>query len=87
MPAAYCVCYSLYNTFFGPDYLIPFHCLLMAESQQSLSSFKEEFENQLTCIICLNPYTDPKILPCHHSFCLECIQLLEKAIKVSLLYK
>ncbi len=79
------MCYSLYNTFFGSDYLIPFLCLLMAEALPSLSSFREQFDNQLTCSICLDQYTHPKLLPCHHSFCLECIQLIPIEIKVSFL--
>ena len=48
----------------------------------SLSSFKEQFDNQLTCNVCLDQYTDPKVLPCHHSFCLKCIQLTPTIIKV-----
>ncbi|XP_078678978.1 tripartite motif-containing protein 2-like [Branchiostoma floridae x Branchiostoma belcheri] len=33
--------------------------------------FDEEF---LTCAICMLNYRDPKILPCLHSFCRECLQ-------------
>ena len=79
---------SLYNTFSGPDYCVLLnyynYCFLlnMAESQPSLSSFKEQFDNQLTCNVCLDQYTDPKVLPCHHSFCLKCIQLTPTIIKV-----
>jgi len=28
------------------------------------------------CPICMNQMTDPKFLPCHHTFCLQCIQRL-----------
>ena len=54
----------------------------MTEAQPSLSSFKEQFDNQLTCSVCLYQLTNPKVLPCHHSFCLECIQPLPSIIKV-----
>ena len=33
-----------------------------------------KLEEQLTCTVCLNHYTDPKILPCHHSFCQHCLE-------------
>ena len=55
----------------------------MVEAQLSLSSFKEQFDDQLTCGVCLDQYTDPKALPCQHSFCLKCIQPLPKINKVS----
>ena len=54
----------------------------MAEGGFSLGSFKEQFDDQLTCNVCLGQYTNPKTLPCHHSFCLECIQPLPTIIKV-----
>ena len=47
----------------------------MAEAPLSLSSFKDQFDDQLTCSVCLDQYTNPKTLPCHHSFCLECIRV------------
>ena len=38
-----------------------------------LSALKE-FEQQLTCTVCLDIYTNPKSLPCHHSFCQHCLE-------------
>ena len=56
----------------------------MAEGGQvSLSSFKQELDDQLTCSVCLEQYTNPKILPCGHSFCLKCIEPISAEIKVS----
>ena len=30
----------------------------------------------MNCIICLDTYTDPRLLPCFHVFCLKCIKRL-----------
>ena len=49
----------------------------------SLSEFKQQFDDQLTCSVCLEQYTNPKTLPCHHSFCLKCIEQLPVEIKVT----
>ena len=43
---------------------LPF--ILMAESLKKL-------ENQLNCSICLETYTNPKQLQCHHVYCQQCL--------------
>ena len=41
---------------------------------KSTASALKEFEQQLTCPVCLNIYTNPKSLPCLHSFCQHCLE-------------
>ena len=33
----------------------------------------KKLEKQLNCLICLNTYTDPKLLQCNHVFCRDCL--------------
>uniref|UniRef100_A0A1X7UVS5 RING-type domain-containing protein n=1 Tax=Amphimedon queenslandica TaxID=400682 RepID=A0A1X7UVS5_AMPQE len=33
-----------------------------------------QLEEQLTCTVCLDHYTNPKALPCLHSFCQHCLE-------------
>ena len=33
----------------------------------------KKVEDQLECAICLQPYTDPKLLPCFHVYCKHCL--------------
>ena len=35
-----------------------------------------KLEDQLTCGICLNSYTEPKLLQCFHVFCKQCLERL-----------
>ena len=41
---------------------------------KSSSEALKKLEGQLTCPICLEQFTNPKILPCFHSFCLHCVE-------------
>ena len=40
------------------------------------SGLRFKLEERLTCPVCLDHYTNPKILPCHHSFCQQCLERL-----------
>ena len=35
-----------------------------------------KLEDQLTCVICLDSYTEPKLLQCFHVFCKQCLERL-----------
>lgn len=38
--------------------------------------------DEVTCPLCLDLYSDPRLLPCYHTFCSGCIgQLIEKSCK------
>ncbi|XP_011406387.1 PREDICTED: RING finger protein nhl-1-like [Amphimedon queenslandica] len=38
------------------------------------SGLRLKLEERLTCPVCLDYFTNPKILPCHHSFCQHCLE-------------
>ncbi|PVD36462.1 hypothetical protein C0Q70_03446 [Pomacea canaliculata] len=33
--------------------------------------------DDMTCAVCTEVYISPRFLPCHHSFCLACLEELE----------
>ena len=49
------------------------HNSAMATPSLSSSEVIHKLEEQLTCPICLEQYTNPKFLPCFHSFCSKCL--------------
>ena len=38
----------------------------------------ERFDEQITCPMCLDQYTEPKLLQCHHVYCKVCLEWLLK---------
>ena len=48
----------------------------MAELPSSTEQALQKLEDQLTCAVCLEPYTDPKLLQCFHVFCENCLKSL-----------
>ena len=45
----------------------------MAEGRTVQDKSLEELEKEITCGICQEHYTDPKILPCLHYYCKKCV--------------
>ncbi|XP_076467782.1 uncharacterized protein LOC143298739 isoform X2 [Babylonia areolata] len=43
----------------------------------------EEWLEHLMCSVCWSVYQDPRLLPCHHSFCLPCLQALAALFPLS----
>ena len=43
------------------------------------ASLRYEVEENLTCSLCLEVFTNPKVLPCLHSYCHDCIVNLTKS--------
>ena len=41
---------------------------------KSSPGLRLKLEERLTCPVCLDHFTNPKILPCHHSFCQHCLE-------------
>ena len=46
-------------------------------------SLRSKVEEHLTCFVCLKQLKDPKVLPCLHSYCHDCIVNLAKNAKGS----
>src|SRR6218665_2301411 len=52
-----------------------FSVFKMAEARDRLQKLTE-------CCICFHTFTDPRTLPCIHTFCLECLKQTGEALKM-----
>ncbi|PNI78022.1 TRIM59 isoform 1, partial [Pan troglodytes] len=44
-----------------------------------LSLEMHNFEEELTCPICYSIFEDPRVLPCSHTFCRNCLENILQA--------
>ena len=51
----------------------------MATKMDDMQRSLEDLEKEMTCAVCLEHYTEPKVLPCLHYYCNKCI--VKMAIK------
>ena len=48
----------------------------MAEGRDTIKKGVEDLEKEITCAICHDHYTEPKVLPCCHYYCKQCLHQL-----------
>ena len=48
----------------------------MAEGRDPIKKGVEDLEKEITCAICHDHYTEPKVLPCCHYYCKQCLHQL-----------
>ena len=49
---------------------------MMAEAPDVVEKGLEELEEEITCLVCQEHFREPKILPCLHYYCKECVRQL-----------
>ena len=64
------------------DYIKDFGVLILlasfANSVMDLQTLLHNLHEEVSCSVCMSPFTDPKILPCFHTFCLHCLNELQR---------
>lgn len=46
---------------------------MKVDNYKMASGITNDDSDPLECTVCLEPYKEPKMLPCYHTFCLECL--------------
>ena len=54
--------------------ILPPHGSSTSDPQEKLEELRMNLKKQVTCSICLDTFTEPKIISCHHTFCCECLE-------------
>ncbi|CAH1273051.1 INTS1 [Branchiostoma lanceolatum] len=69
-------CIHIPNVWQGRDTKVPQDLTAQGQEKENkmASSFTEQICEDLTCSICLELLTRPKVLPCQHTFCQGCIE-------------
>ena len=67
--------YCRYSAFIAL-FLLSEATVAMAEAPDPVEKGLEELEEEITCPVCKKHFHDPKILPCLHYYCRECVQQL-----------
>ena len=49
-------------------------CSLASEDNMDIKTLLHNLREEVSCPVCTNMYTDPKHLPCLHTFCLQCLK-------------
>ena len=49
-------------------------CKYPSSCRPEMESLLKNLKQQVTCSICLDTYTEPKIISCFHTFCCECLK-------------
>ena len=56
--------------------LIPF--VNFADLVMDLQTLLHNLHEEVSCSVCMSPFTEPKILPCFHTFCLHCLNEIQR---------
>ena len=49
-------------------------CSVLSEKYMDIKTLLHNLREEVSCPVCTNVYTDPKHLPCLHTFCLQCLK-------------
>ena len=49
-------------------------CSVLSRKHMDIKTLLHNLREEVSCPVCTNVYTDPKHLPCLHTFCLHCLK-------------